>query len=210
MTAADLGGRLLATATAGLSAVRAAAKPLHPTGEVYGGRLARLGSETPSGIPWIDEAGDDAVLVRLSRGGGLPRWLPDVHGLALRAPLGTDGYTDVLLASTGWSRVGRHLLVPGYGAHRVQSTLMPYRGPHGPVLIGARPGPTPDAYTLYWAQGTGPWSSFAELQLDPDPDPDAVVSFDPMLHPPPGLGHYRWAVRLREPAYDTARESRAE
>ena len=39
------------------------------------------------GVAWLDEPGADDVVVRLSRGGGLPAWCPDVHGLALRHPM---------------------------------------------------------------------------------------------------------------------------
>lgn len=209
MNPADLGGRLLGAASSGLSAVRTAAKPLHPSGDVYGGRLVRRGADVRSGVAWLDGSGTDQVLVRLSRGGGLPRWLPDVHGLALRAPLDADrGFTDVLMAGTGWNRLGRYVLVPGWRSDRPLCTLMPYRGPRGPVLLGARPAPEPDTYRLYWAPGLGAWHEFADLHLDPRPDPDAVLSFDPLLNPPPGLGHYRWTTRLREPAYASARGSR--
>ncbi|RII96204.1 hypothetical protein DZF97_17980, partial [Clavibacter nebraskensis] len=63
--------------------------------------------------------------------------LPDVLGLALRIP-GDDGATvDVLLASTGLSPVGRFLLAPrrAFSGARL-TTLMPYRGSAGPVLLG--------------------------------------------------------------------------
>jgi hypothetical protein len=35
-----------------------------------------------------------------------------------------------------------------------------------------------------------------------------VVSFDPILNVPPGLDHYPWVIRIREPAYAKARAKR--
>lgn len=91
------------------------AKPLHPVGVVLHGRLLRDGlglragsgsrDGSRSGVQWIDSAGDDPVLVRLSRSAGLPSWLPDVMGLAVR-----DGSTDLLLSSAGRAPLARHLL----------------------------------------------------------------------------------------------------
>ena len=82
------GGQVLRAAT-GIVAARPAAKPLHPRGAVVRGDLRRSGATTSarptrSGVPWLDEPGNDEVLVRQSRSVGLPEGLPDVHGLALR------------------------------------------------------------------------------------------------------------------------------
>ena len=38
------------------------------------------------GIDWLDVTGTDGVVVRLSRGAGLPARLPDLLGLAVRIP----------------------------------------------------------------------------------------------------------------------------
>ena len=81
------GGALLASATGALASVRRAAKPLHPDGEVVAGRLHRRGAGAGAprtGVPWLDEPGEDDVEVRRSRAIGLPSWLPDIHGLAVR------------------------------------------------------------------------------------------------------------------------------
>ncbi len=75
---------MLAAATRTIALLRPARKPLHPDGEILRGRVRRDGSAPPAGVPWLDDAGEDEVLVRLSRAIGLPAGLPDIHGLALR------------------------------------------------------------------------------------------------------------------------------
>src|SRR4051812_33787953 len=89
------GGALLATATRSVAALRPAAKPLPPRGRVVAGRLYRYGSARSSGVPWLDEAGQDDVVARRSRALGLPGSLPDVHGLAVRVPVGAGRHGDL-------------------------------------------------------------------------------------------------------------------
>ena len=62
----------------------------------------------------LDEAASHEATLRVSRSAGLPGWLPDVYGMALR--LGRDTATPVdLLFSTAWrSTVGRFLLAPRF------------------------------------------------------------------------------------------------
>ena len=107
-TAADLAGRALAAATSGISALRPADKPLHPEGQTWAGRLTRAGSEEPTGVAWLDEPGEDEVLVRTSRAIGLPGPLPDIAGLAVRVRTDASRHGDLLLASTGWAPVARN------------------------------------------------------------------------------------------------------
>lgn len=125
---ATAGGGALAVAARGLAALRPTVKPLHPRGQVVVGRLQRFGVASPTGVAWLDQPGEDEVLVRRSRAVGLPDAVPDVHGLAIRVPVGEGSYADLLLASTGWGRVGRFVLSasrdPG---GRPLTTLLPYR-----------------------------------------------------------------------------------
>jgi hypothetical protein len=203
--AADAGGRLLSAATATLAALRPAAKPLHPEGEVRAGRLERHGRGPRSGVPWLDEPGEDPVEVRLSRAIGLPDALPDIHGLALRVH-GTDGPGDVLLASTGTGRVTRHVLTASRDPRgRPLTTLLPYATDGGPVVLAAD-SLGPDEYRLSWSHPARPWHEFGTLYLDERRD--ARISFDPVLNRVPGLQQYPWVTRLREPAYRRARRSR--
>ncbi|TNM37515.1 hypothetical protein FHP29_17020 [Nocardioides albidus] len=206
-TAADLAGRALASITSGIAALRPGEKPLHPDGEMYAGRLVRPGSDTPIGVPWIDENGEDDVTVRVSRAIGLPGRLPDVHGLAVRLHQGAGGDADLLLATTGWDPVTRHLLLPAWNAHSPLTCLLPYRSPVGPVVIGARPVDV-RGYELCWASVGGEWHVLGDLTLEM-PLPDASeVDFDPVLNTVPGLEQYPWVERLREQSYATARRLR--
>ena len=91
---------------ADLAARARGAKPLHPRGVVLPGVLIRDGRGA-SGVPWLDGVGQTAVLVRISRAGGLPPGWPDVHGLAVRIPPESGGGADRPFGS---------LLVGGGGA----------------------------------------------------------------------------------------------
>lgn len=214
-------GALLGALSGVVAQVRHA-KPLHPVGVVVAGRLRRHGAT--SGAAWVDGVGDDDVLVRLSRGGGLPPGVPDVHGLALRVPDGDD-VADVLLSTTGSAPVLRHVLTLHVDvAAGTYTSLLPYRGPRGPLLLGARVvgerrlgsdpaaiarelGREPLHLPLAWASLTGPWRVFARLELrGPAEDRlDPAVHFDP-LAPPAGLDAYPWTAQLRAAAYRRARD----
>jgi hypothetical protein len=203
------GGQILRAAT-GLVAARPAGKPLHPRGSLSSRTLSRFGGEERTGAAWLDNAGRDDVLVRVSRAVGLPSAVPDVYGLAVRAPT-AHGHGDLLFASTGLGRFTRFALTltrsPG---GRAMTTLLPYRTPVGAVLLSA----TFDddrKVTLAWAIRTGAWHRFAHLTLDDSPvaQGDQQVSFDPVCNVLPGLENYPWVRLLREPSYATARRSRS-
>jgi hypothetical protein len=204
--AGRVGGAALEGATALLSRVRPAEKPLHPRGTVRTGRLHRTGNQgEPTGVSWLDEPGDDEVLVRLSAAIGLPPGWPDVQGLALRVDLG-DSLADILLATTGLGRVSRFLLtVTRWPQGRPLTTLLPYRTPGGPLLLAARAVPG-RRYALMHARGTGRWVPFGELELGERID--ARPSFDPIENPLPGTGTYPWVRALRAPSYRRARRDR--
>ncbi|MGN6578093.1 MAG: hypothetical protein ACTHKG_20670 [Nocardioides sp.] len=207
--AASAGGQILRAATRFVTA-RPAAKPLHPRGSVVRGTLRRLGADEATGAAWLDEAGDDQVLVRQSRAVGLPRPAPDIFGLALRVPVGGGGRGDLLFASTGLGRLTRFTLTAALSPYgRPMTTLLPYRTPAGPVVLAAvfRDERT---VSLAWALRAGRWHPFAELSLEETPvdEADAPVSFDPVRNALPGLEIYPWVRRLREPSYATARRSR--
>jgi hypothetical protein len=204
--ATSAAGSVLAGASRALTWSRRSRKPLHPEGDVVTGRLVRTGGEEPSGVDWLDSAGEDEVLVRFSRAIGLPRALPDIHGIAVRIPV-DDRFGDLLLASTGLGRLTRFVLTAGYDVgRRPLTTLLPYRGPSGPVLIAARAADDSGLrFELLWSRGLGAWVSFADLAVSDDAGPDPAISFDPVRNPLPGLAFYPWVRRLREPAYRAAR-----
>lgn len=226
------GARLLATAAGqALGAVFFSAgkvrvgrrKALHPRGAMYAARLERRGGPERAGVDWLDSQGTEDVVVRLSRATGLPPFLPDILGLAMRVLLhdGSSG-GDLLLATTGTGSLSRFVLRPSRHPMQVDyTTLLPYASSGGPIQIVASP-KVPDAGTdpqhgsldfdLAWSRGTGAWNGFATLTLlEPrglDADGGAPVAFDPVLHPLPGLSPYPLVARLRAPAYAASRRAR--
>lgn len=207
-SAAAASGQLLSTVIKGMAAVRPARKPLHPRGTVMRGRLVRHGTAEPSGVPWLDGIGSSEVLARLSQAVGLPTWLPDIQGLAVRIDP-DDNPGDLLFATTGHGRITRFLLTASRDFSRPMTTLLPYRTSAGPVLLGARR-TDEHLFELSWATTTGLWRAFANLTLQPNQEPgDTEISFDPILNGVPGLEPYDWVRKLREPSYLEARQSRS-
>jgi hypothetical protein len=207
--ASSAGGQVLRAAT-GVVAAGPAAKPLHPGGSVMPGTLRRFGDQSRTGAAWLDDAGEDEVVVRRSRAVGLPSPLPDVVGLAVRVTLATGGYGDLLFASTGLGRLTRFTLTATRSPYRRPlTTLLPYRAPAGPVVLSAR-SRDEQILDLAWAVGMGSWHRFAELRIlrDIGDQRDLLLSFDPVRNVLPGLENYDWVRRLREPSYATARASR--
>ena len=207
--AARLGGRVLRRAVVLMAHVRSAPRPMHPLGLVYVGRLVRPGSPAElTGSAFLDEPGDDEVLVRQSRAAGLPPPWPDVNGLAVRLPAPGERPGDLLLSTTGRGRLTRYLLAVSRSERSgFFTSLVPYRSPSGPVHLGAR-SLQPDRLVLYWARPGGDWRAFGELVLSTDPGRDLDVSFDAVLHPVEGLEHFEWHRRLRAPSYAAARRLR--
>jgi hypothetical protein len=146
------------------------------------------------------------ALVRLSRGLGLRRPLPDVFGLAFRLPdvYGPGRHQDFLLASSGESAAGRRLLRPTRGARTgTYSSLLPYEAGGQRLLVGARPAANaPDVFEILVAPPTGAWRRAAQLRLGPPLDASAARSlrFDPW-NSGGGVLPARLINRLRGPAY---------
>ena len=207
VAAAGAGGALAGAARV-VAALRTAAKPLHPRGTTWSAILERRGGSA-TGATWLDEPGTSRAVVRQSRAVGFPEGWPDVHGLAIRAELPDGGHADVLLASTGWGPIGRFVLLVGRRPEAMfLGSLLPYRSPSGPVLLGALP--LPDrTWNLLCALGRSPWTPFARLALE-DRMAGEGPSFDPVRNQPPGLEQYDALARLRLPAYRTARRTRGD
>jgi hypothetical protein len=202
-------------------------RPIHPRGLRLSGSLEIVGTAPGSGIPWLDTPRRAPVQARLSRSVGLPGPLPDIVGLAVKIASG-EGPADVLFASTGRSPVGRFVLLPRRNAAgTLLSTMMPYQGATGPVLLAARTtGPSgrlpaslpafrrtlagrPWTLELCHARPLGPWIPFGTLTLTLDAGQDqGDLRFDPVLHPLPTAQTYRWAAELRRGSYAVARAPR--
>ena len=175
------------------------------------GLLRRQGCEWRTGVPWLDDAGTDEVLLRFSRSVGLPEPLPDVLGLAVRVPLEKDGHGDLLLATTGAGRWGRFLLRLARRRAGFYSSLIPYQTPTGPLLVAAAA--TNDdgcQFELLCARPRGRWSSVGLLSVLPamERGHDASTAFDPVLSVVPRLNSYTWAAQLRQSAYAASRRAR--
>lgn len=202
-------------------------RPIHSRGVVLEGEIRWMPRAHDAGIPWIDQVPGTVArtTARVSRSIGLPAPLPDVIGLALRVGE-SDAPADLELASTGVGVPGRFLLFPHRSPVRATlSTLLPYRGSRGPVLIAARTvaasvargsagissSQPPDPWTLrlYAAVPTGRWHPFAEvtLRLADDQD-DTALRFDAVRHPLPGAGTYEWTRLLRQPSYRLVQRDR--
>ncbi|RPF26674.1 hypothetical protein [Georgenia muralis] len=211
-------GTALGAALAGVAALRGG-RPLHPRGVVVPARL-RLDGAGPA-LGGLGRAGTLDAVVRLSRAGGVPAPLPDIHGLAVRWS-GTAGPNDLLLASTGTGPASRFLLVPRRSASGgALSSIMPFAGPAGPVLVAALPrdprrgpqtgdtaAPTPPSWRLVWAPPRGAWRTFGTLDLAASPNgggDDDELRFDPVEHCPDGLATYGWAAQLRIRPYQWSR-----
>ena len=145
------------------TAVRGA-RVFHPRGQASSGTVV-----TDGGGGWgarlLDEAGRHDVVVRVSRGAGLPEPLPDVVGLAVRLPgLGRGGGALDLLVNTSGGPPGlRHLFLPA-PLGRTYSSVLPYRTGSGrTVMLGARS--DGDGWELLAAPLTGGWTRWGRLTL---------------------------------------------
>src|SRR4051812_1617930 len=125
---ARVAGRVVAVPLGAL-ARRRRGKPMHPRGAVFEGLLERHGSRPPTGVPWLDATATDRVVVRLSRGAGLPAPWPDLLGLAIR--LSGREPVDLLLTSAGSGPLTRLVPVPRTDAAAGYSSIMAYRSDAG-------------------------------------------------------------------------------
>jgi hypothetical protein len=221
--ASRIAGHLLKAAFGAIMLVRRP-RPIHAKGVVLEGSIRWLDRTRASGIRWIDAPPPEpvSVIARVSRGVGLPAPFPDIIGLALRLE-GDAGPADLELASTGFGVPSRFWLAPHRSPSRARlTTLLPYRGNTGPVLIAARtvaPADLPIALPdlagaleqstwrlrLHWARPLAEWHPFADVELSRPPGPvDRLLRFDAVQHPLPGAGTYRWTSALRQPSYELA------
>lgn len=112
-------------------------RAFHPAGVAFVGTWNAADDTLPPlapSEPW-------PVVVRLSKGVGLPGEVPDVLGLAIRIVdlHGRGEHQDLLLASSGEGGVGRMVLRPTSDhGHATYSTLVPYETPVGRGVIWAR------------------------------------------------------------------------
>jgi hypothetical protein len=208
-------------------AARLRDRPLHPKGLVVEATLALHGTSRYWGVPFLDDRTELRGQVRLSRAAGLPPTLPDVLGLALRwrQPLAgaaeAEATAELLLATTGHTRLGRHLLRPAtrWGP-AFYGSLLAYRAGDRRVLLGAvapanwnvPAGLAPLARALeerpllldlVVATEFGPWERFGELRLQGPArsDDSEQLRFDPARNPIQDLLPAGLLQQVRGPTY---------
>lgn len=206
---------------AGLARLRRA-KAFHPRGTVARGVL-RL-DDPASTLGSVLGVGERPVEARLSRGIGLPEHLPDILGLALRVP-SDAGPVDLLMTSVAPGRLGAFVLLPSprWTARRF-STLLPYVGPVGSVVIGAEAvhdhastaaldearaaiaGGGLELHVLEHPRHGG-WRIVGRVRLDQHATM-APDGFDPVLNAHPRLRLARGLTTLRAAAYAGSRRGR--
>jgi hypothetical protein len=198
----------------------------HPYGVGFAARLTPVG-EGGFGAPVLEREAE--VQVRLSRSLGLPEWLPEPYGLALRVPnaYGSGKHQDLLLVTSAAPPLGRHTLLPARGfCDLPYSTVLPYRVGGEKVVIGARglasrPGPKLGdlrereavalEFEILLAGLAGEWRPVARLALG-ERLPRELTE---RLHLDPtntggGLELVGLLNKLRGPAYGASQEGREE
>ncbi|MFI0350209.1 DUF1990 family protein [Actinomadura sp. 9N407] len=207
-------------------AARLRDRPLHPKGLVVEATLSLHGTSRYWGVPFLDDRTELRGQVRLSRAAGLPPALPDILGLALRwrqPEVGgeAEATAELLLATTGRTRLGRHLLRPATGwSPAFYGSLLAYRAGDRRVLLGAvtagdgnvPAGIAPLARALeerpllldlVVATEFGPWERFGELRLQGPARSDDTeeLRFDPARNPIQGLLPAGLLQQVRGPVY---------
>lgn len=219
------GAAALARTMEGLSHARGK-RIFHPYGVGFAASLTPL-SPGGTGATAFDSASEPVV--RLSRALGLPEWLPDPCGLALRVPdaHGPGKHQDLLMVSSASGRLLRHAVLPSRGfLARPYSTLLPYRLQGRIAIVGARGNgmngrdPTLADLRLRDAAGLefelavagigGSWRPAAKLTLQrrlPEEETERL-DFDP-TNTGGGLELAGLVNRLRGPSYRGSQEGRA-
>lgn len=231
----EAAARALAGAFERLSRARGK-RIFHPFGVGFAARLEPIGATTGGGVASTAEGGPPLPFlgepveakVRLSRALGLPEWLPDPCGLALRVPdaYGAGRHQDLLLVSSALALIGRHLPLPSrHFLDRPYSTLLPYRFEGELLLLGARgagtTGQSPKladlrrrevgdlTFELSVASLPGEWRPVARLALGERLPPEETerLDFDP-TNTGGGFELAGMVNRLRGPSYRGSQEGR--
>jgi hypothetical protein len=139
---------------------------IHAKGRTHHGELTLLPPVDALGVPLARGPRARPVLVRFSRGAGLPDALPDVLGIAIRIP-DADGAgrpQDLMLSTGARAPFARRLLVPrrDYQA-ATYTSLISYEVADRDLLVGALP--QRGGFALATAAGNGTWTPFAQLTV---------------------------------------------
>jgi hypothetical protein len=210
------------TADASATVVRVASRirgerVIHAKGRAFAGVLRLTGADL--GVPLLDQPAERAVLIRLSRGAGLPDLLPDALGLAIRV-LDTHGpglHQDLILTTGSRSPVLRRLLVPRRDLRgSTYTSILPYDLGGQAWVIGALPAadhaarsvrrlqPQDVLFRLAVARTRGPWRELGELQATGVLPNGRRVRFSPFTTGG-GIRPSGTLQELRKKAYDASR-----
>jgi hypothetical protein len=198
-------------------------RAFHPNGVSARGSIERTAAFN-EGLP----IGTGDVVVRLSKGAGLPGAWPDFAGLAFRMDHASSPW-DVLMVSAGSNAVGRIVLRPTTSwRHATFSTLMPlgYAGQvwwlRARILTAVDGGlsltslsdhvrTAPIRIALDQAGGLGEFTPLGVITVDgllPESE-QGHLALDPTLHSAPGVDLLPgWLTALRRGAYRGSREGR--
>lgn len=208
-------------------AARLRDRPLHPRGLVLDATLVLHGTPRYWGVPFLDDRAELQGQVRLSRAVGLPPALPDILGLALRwrqsraGDAKPEATAELLLATTGSSLLGRHLLRPAARwSPAFYGSLLTYRTGDRRVLLGAVARHSPDIpadlsalvraverrpllLDLVVATEFGAWERFGELRLRLPARNEGrrPARFNPDRHLIEGLAPAGLLQQVRGPTY---------
>lgn len=204
-----VGGAVLAASFRLVARLRGT-RALHPVGFCGTGALT-VQPGAPSGVVLLDHPGPHPCRVRWSRATGLRR-APDVEGLAVRVEGPAAG--DILLASTGTSVVGRHVLrLRRPDSHGPLTTLLPLSSVRGSLLLRVDPvteeGEPPAAYRLLVSAPGRPWHERGRLEVTWS-DGDCTRRHDPVGRPLAGTWTHPFWARLRDPSYAASQQIAAE
>jgi hypothetical protein len=147
-----------------LSRVRGA-RIFHPDGVAHAATLVVPGGAR-TGASLFDQAAEHRATVRLSRGVGLPRPLPDTLGLAVRVEdaYGERRHQDFLMNTSLDAPVLHHLILPALLPAQSYSSVLAYRIGGSLRLVGAIPRGQ-GAFDLAIAPLTGRLTPVARLIL---------------------------------------------
>jgi hypothetical protein len=195
----------------------------HPLGAGFAARYTPLAENLGAAV--LER--EFEPLVRLSRSVGLPEFLPDPCGLALRfaGAYGPGAHQDLLLVSSGSAPGARHALLPSRGfCDRPYSSVLPYRLRGEMVMLAARalaPAPGPKLaelrerevggleFELLLAGVKDDWRPVGRLALGARLPPQQTerLWFDP-TNTGGGLELVGLLNRLRGPTYRASQEGR--
>ena len=168
-----------------LSALRGR-RVFHPYGAAFDATVD-ITDPQDNGTTLFASRGRRRAVVRISRGAGLPRPLPDNFGIALRVLdlYGAGEHQDLMMNVSGTLPGARHLLLPAFTVTDGHySTVLPYRVGTMVGVVGAKPVLVEDAaapgtlddlaahaeagrirFELLLASLVGPWQRVGEIEL---------------------------------------------